>query len=227
MVVIHWCRESDPKHGFTNIGLTDNNLSDTGLSNLLKADRLHQVSLVGLFLSTNNIGCAGIRSLSQWLCSRDCQIVKVGLNFNPDIGCSGARLLANSIPNSSLQVLGLTSCNIGDKGCLALAAALSEPSCQITRLFLNKNPISDTGGLAMAAMLEATSESPIQSCLLRLGLSNTHISSIGSAALRKSLKINLGLERLCMYGNPKIDQHEYEKLKQTARVNLMNLRGED
>jgi hypothetical protein len=219
--VIQWCKDADPAKNFTHLGLTDNNIGDDGVSRLMVAVADGSICVHGIFLSTNQIGCAGVRRLAQHLCKETNEMVKVGLNFNEKIGCGGAQILAKAIPFSNLEVLGLTHCNICNRGCIALARALEANPC-ITRLFLNDNMIGDEGAVAMATMLTKSSTS---SRLLRLGLAQCKYTSEGAAALRTALKTNRNLERLCMFGNEGIGSEEHNRLQQTERINLEPLHG--
>jgi hypothetical protein len=153
--VIGWCKANDSNHRFSHFGLTDNNVGDEGTGHLMRADADGTVSLQALFLSSNKIGCRGVRSLAKRITEERSRIFKLGLNYNIQIGDMGAKILADSIVHSKLQVLGLTGCNIGDDGCVALASALRQQNC-ITRLFLSENRIGDEGVLAMASMLMDT-----------------------------------------------------------------------
>jgi hypothetical protein len=218
--VVQWCKEAGST--FTHIGLTDNDVGDEGVAHLTAAAADGSICVHGLFLSTNQIGCAGVRNLARQLSRETNEIVKLGLNFNEKIGCGGAQILAKAIPLSNLEVLGLTSCKVGDRGCIALAHALESGSCRMTRLFLNGNLIGDDGACAMAKFLTKSNSS---SSLLRLGLAQCQYSNTGAAALRTALGANSSLERLCMFGNPEVDEEEYQKLRQTSRVNLESLHG--
>ena len=82
-VVLRWCQDSDPAHVFTSMGLTGNNIADKGVSSLISADRAGRMGLMGLFLSANNIGCAGASSLAQHMRDDKC-------NNNSNNKCSSS-----------------------------------------------------------------------------------------------------------------------------------------
>jgi Leucine Rich repeat len=71
------------------------------------------------------------------------------------IGESGARAIADVLPQSSLTRLDLNSNSIGDAGARAIASAL--PQSNLTHMWLNTNSIGESGARAIADVLPQSS----------------------------------------------------------------------
>jgi hypothetical protein len=102
-------------------------------------------------LMDNNIGARGCCALGEALdCGPDkkapSKVVSLKLDYNSTIGCDGVEALCLGLrSNTVLKQLHLPYCNIGPRGALALAQAMSFPTSAIYILNLQGNKIGCDG----------------------------------------------------------------------------------
>jgi Ran GTPase-activating protein (RanGAP) involved in mRNA processing and transport len=98
-----------------------------------------------------------------------------------DIGPQGAQALCEMVcVSSSLKVLNLNFCGVGDEGAGHLALALRQ-NRTLEELFLNENVVAHAGAAALAAAL------PFNQTLKRLQLVNNPLGDAGVEALAKAV----------------------------------------
>jgi len=131
-----------------DLRLDSNDLRDEGcvlLAESLGGERHATSAIERLTLRENNIGLDGVTAISQLLKENE-SLRHIDLSAN-EVCSAGAQALANSLAyNLGLQELILTSNQIDDEGAYALTFALGRPTCTVTKLCCEGNPlISDKG----------------------------------------------------------------------------------
>lgn len=121
--------------------LCENNLSETGLKELVKVITSHRLPVQELDLGWNQIGPEGAELLAN-IIPFSC-LTELILHSN-EIGDAGAHQLARILPFSRLQTLDLCANAISDHGAIAIARYL--PSSRLLSLDLSQNRITCTGG---------------------------------------------------------------------------------
>jgi Ran GTPase-activating protein (RanGAP) involved in mRNA processing and transport len=129
-------------------------LGDGGVSTLAQSLGSRNTTLQKLALGWNNITSAGVGVLLETM--EQCSLAAdIDLHRNP-IGNEGASLLARSLGNNALPNLtrlSISSCGIGDDGCIALVSAL-EQNASLLQLDLRDNHrVSERAFLALAESL--------------------------------------------------------------------------
>lgn len=126
-------------------------IKDLGASTI--ALSLHtNVFLEILSLRSCSISKDGAESLAIALCNNK-HLKGLILDGNVEIHNEGTECMAQGVKgNSSLELLDMSSCSVGDSGCSALASSLMGNKT-LTSLLLRKNEISTGGVLALSHAL--------------------------------------------------------------------------
>ena len=131
-------------------------ISDFGTSSVA-CSLFTNISLKLLSLRSCGVGREGAESLATAL-SKNKYLEELILGGNVEIGNEGTECLARGMcSNSTLKLLDLSSCSVGDVGCASLATALQENKT-LQCLLLRKNEISAGGIMALSRTI-ATSNS--------------------------------------------------------------------
>ncbi|XP_075044961.1 nucleotide-binding oligomerization domain-containing protein 2 [Mixophyes fleayi] len=189
--------------------LRDNNISDKGLSSLMR-HALQWPNFQKIALFNNELTNECMDSIAILLKhNQNFLALRLGNNFITEVG---GQILAKGLSeNESIRYLGLWGNRVGDLGAKAIADALQDSKSMIW-LSLVGNNVGSVGGQALAAMLERNShlqelwldENKLQDsdaillaeslkknrALKILKLSNNNFSKIGVSALAESLKYN-------------------------------------
>ena len=86
-------------------------------------------------------------------------------------------MLRSSTSSGSLEVLGLSSNNIGDEGAKALAASVAA-SGSLAELFLGQNQLGDAGAKELARAISASGSLTLKT--LRVGSLNGHAELVAA-----------------------------------------------
>ncbi len=169
--------------------LSQNMIGDDGLKSLVEGLRgNHVVATLGL--SDNDIHASGVQALS--FSFRDTCITHLDLARNP-ISDEGAVLIAKFLPNT-LIVLDLSDCGVGLEGAKAIATAL-ESNVTLTRLYLDGNQVSVSGGSVLACAL---CNHP---SMVEFSLANCEIRDEGAVSFGEVLGKSKSIQMLCLDGN--------------------------
>jgi Ran GTPase-activating protein (RanGAP) involved in mRNA processing and transport len=205
---VELCQLVRQKPTIQSIVLHANELGDAGASAI--APLISTGSLKSLNLYGNAIGHAGAQSICSALQSNTSTLHALSLQLNP-LGLEACKYLASSITStSSLRVLNLGACLLGDAGCQALFAspvllqtlhalhlesndltsacavhigkALQSAgrSCSLQRLFLSDNPRLGIDPTGMQALAAGLSSA---TSLAAIELESCGIESEGATAL--------------------------------------------
>jgi len=123
------------------------------LDSLKKSDFLvglkRNSSIRKLEIEMCDIGCQAIASI---LACPNCNLRSLGLFcMRPKIDDEGATYLVNGLTNNTkLQELVLLGNSIGNIGCVYIASLLGNPNCNLQKLGLYENNISDQGAITLA-----------------------------------------------------------------------------
>ncbi|XP_036406826.1 protein NLRC3-like [Megalops cyprinoides] len=122
--------------------------------------------LIELDLSCNNLGDSRLKLLSAGLMSPKCKLQRLDLGCN-SFGDSGVKLLCSGLsPDCKLQRLGLSNCQIKERGCVSLASVLCSNPSYLTELDLSYNHLGQSGATALCAGLKDPS-CKVETLLLR------------------------------------------------------------
>jgi len=112
--------------------------------------------LLHLNLSSTRIDIQACLALSEMLLQNS-TLASLDISSNPlgDAGCTRGRLAETLTKNSSLQVLRMRCCEVGDGGAKALARALRQ-NITLQQLCLRSNRIGDAGGYQLANSIRAS-----------------------------------------------------------------------
>uniref|UniRef100_A0A4W4ER26 NACHT LRR and PYD domain-containing protein n=1 Tax=Electrophorus electricus TaxID=8005 RepID=A0A4W4ER26_ELEEL len=179
---------SNPSSHLRELNLNYNKPGDSGVKQLsaLLEDPHCQLEILQLYnCSITEEGCAALASALR--SNPSSHLRELNLNHNKP-GDSGVKLLSALLEDLhyKLEKLELSDCSITDKGCAALASALSSnPSSHLRELNLNHNKPGDSGVKQLSALLEDPH------CKLeKLQLYNCSITEEGCAALASALRSN-------------------------------------
>uniref|UniRef100_A0A673KPR5 Uncharacterized protein n=1 Tax=Sinocyclocheilus rhinocerous TaxID=307959 RepID=A0A673KPR5_9TELE len=188
----------NPSH-LRELHLSWNNIGDSGVKHLCAALEKVHCALETLKLSTCKIKTEGFGSLASVLRSNS-HLRELDLGNNRP-GDQGAELLSAVLqhPNCRLKTLSckmkhmlqfnfclrLDKCGITEKGCTALASALSSKTCCLTDLDLSINDLQDSGVKKLCIGLKNP-----HCTLEKLRLSNCNVTHEGVTALTEALKSN-------------------------------------
>ncbi|KAK1803317.1 hypothetical protein P4O66_004107 [Electrophorus voltai] len=179
---------SNPSSHLRELNLNYNKPGDSGVKQLsaLLEDPHCQLEILQLYnCSITEEGCAALASALR--SNPSSHLRELNLNLN-EPGDSGVKLLSALLEDlhCKLEKLELSDCSITDKGCAALASALSSnPSSHLRELNLNLNKPGDSGVKQLSALLEDPH------CKLeKLQLYNCSITEEGCAALASALRSN-------------------------------------
>ncbi|XP_065898508.1 protein NLRC3-like isoform X2 [Dysidea avara] len=150
MLVKHYPSKNTTGQPLVVLNLSENNLTvNDGLVYVMKMVKTSSVSLRMLCVSGNPIGDEGISLISSEL---RCNNVLIGLEvMNCGLSVKGAVCISKVLRKCSLEVLNLSSNDIGDNGITAIAGALS--NSQISILGVYKCSITFTGAQSLAREL--------------------------------------------------------------------------
>ncbi|XP_072131671.1 ribonuclease inhibitor-like isoform X1 [Mobula birostris] len=207
----------------TSLRLSWNNLGNGGMNPIAACLQHPDCRIQELWLDNNDVGEAGCRILAKAL-ARNSTLQRLSLSQNP-IGDTGLRALCGGLSSgaSSLQVLRLSSCTIGqgqcgllartlasslsfvsldldnnrlgDEGVRSLLGALRQPACRLRTLRLCSNGLTPWGALELSRALRGL---PF---LRRLTLSYNRLGSLGAKRLCTALRGSTSrLQRLELEG---------------------------
>ncbi len=159
----------------TALNLAASNIGVEGAKSIARAlSFAGSTRIARLNLSGNRFGSAGATTLARAL-TANAHLTELVLRGNP-IGAEGAAALSAALcsggsgerANSTLAVLDLTACALGDGGCEHLADALAtNPTLQT--LLLADNRIGDVGARALSEALTRNTVSPQRALQLGRG----------------------------------------------------------
>ena len=109
--------------------------------------------------------------------------------------------LARTIPSTGLARLVINGDDIGDEGCMAIAAALLDRRTVLEDLDLWEAGVTEAGGAALAGALFRDGASGKGSVLKRLSLYGNSLRDAGAAAIGEALGYNTRLEVVDLGGN--------------------------
>lgn len=165
----------------------DTFLEDAGLELLAGCAAMQNVR--SLSANFSRISAKGVQALVN--SDHLPHLEQLMLDTNPNIGVSGANVIANSKGCARLMYLSLSQCQLGDDGAKALASSPYLRDLQL--LDLSSNKIGDEG-------VEALSKSDVLSGVHTLNLGANRIAEEGATALFSSDKL-ASLTSLSFFGN--------------------------
>ncbi|XP_073671495.1 uncharacterized protein [Paramisgurnus dabryanus] len=189
--------------------LSECNITDEGCVALTSALRSNPSHLTHLNLSDNKLRDSGVKFIFDVLKNPDCKlkILKLwcvnitaegdaALTSNPlhvkklnhiKLGDTEVKLISDVLknPDCKLQILELSTCNITDEGCVALASALRSNPSHLRDLDLSDSKLTDSGVKLISDVLKNPD------CKLKiLNLNKCHITDEGCVALTSALRSN-------------------------------------
>ncbi|XP_062397871.1 NACHT, LRR and PYD domains-containing protein 12-like [Sardina pilchardus] len=173
-----------PNCRLETLGLQWCNLTERSCSSLAAALRSNPSSLRQLDLTNNHVGDSGVELLSTGLEHPNCRLETLELQFcsltvkscaalssalrsnssslrqlnlsHNHVGDSGVELLSTGLehPNCRLETLGLLKCDLTERSCSSLAAALRSNPSSLRQLDLTNNHVGDSGVELLSTGLE-------------------------------------------------------------------------
>ena len=133
-------------HRCTQLSLTDNNVTDQGVSHLCDALKDEHCKLTQLWLDRNSIADQGVSHLCDALKNEHCKLTQLRLTGN-SITDQGVSHLCDALKDEhcKLTQLRLGQNSITDQGVLHLCDTLKDEHCKLTQLDLDGNSITDQG----------------------------------------------------------------------------------
>ena len=192
----------------TYLDLQYNNVGDSGAAALGEALQTN-TTLKELYLRDNKIGEIGSEALGKGLQSNH-TLTHLNLDFNHDIGDSGAAAIARALQSSRSQLtrLDLGVNKINSSGATSLSEALCVNS-SLTHLGLWSNKINSSGAATIAKSLQSNRT------LIHLDLKSNEIGDSGAKELAHVLNNhNNTLVYLDLSGNDSISSVGRESLEQ-------------
>jgi Leucine-rich repeat (LRR) protein len=115
-----------------------------------------------------------------------------------DIGEAGMSAIGTALVRSKLRFLKAACNQCGDPAAKAIALALGEPLTKLEKLDLSNNGVSDSAGRVFAVSLASNK------LLRKLDLSENELSSETGELLSSSLRLNSTLVSLNLEENPRM-----------------------
>ncbi|XP_051781734.1 protein NLRC5-like [Erpetoichthys calabaricus] len=173
---------SSPNSQLTELDLNKNNLGDSGAHQLSGGLRSDNCKLETLWLDSCGLTSACCSALSSVLSSPNSQLTVLVLNFNNQLGDSGARQLSEGLrsDNCKLVTLRLVSCGLTLACCSALSSVLSSPNSRLTELDLNNNNLGDSGARQLSEGLRSDNCKLQTLMLYSCGLTSACCSALSS-----------------------------------------------
>ena len=164
----------------TYLDLQYNNISDSGAAALGEVLRTN-TTLKELYLKDNRIGEIGSEALGKGLQSNR-TLTHLNLEFNLDIGDSGASAIAKALQSSGSKLtwLDLSFNKISSSGATSISEALCVNS-SLTHLGLGSNKINSSGASTIANSLQSNRT------LIHLNLGGNEIGDSGAKEFAHSL----------------------------------------
>ncbi|XP_073671496.1 uncharacterized protein [Paramisgurnus dabryanus] len=184
-------------------------ITDEGCVALTSALRSNPSHLTHLDLSRNKLSDSGVKLISDVLKNPDCKLELLelwcvnitaegdaALTSNPlhvkklnhiKLGDTEVKLISDVLknPDCKLQILELSTCNITDEGCVALASALRSNPSHLRDLDLSDSKLTDSGVKLISDVLKNPD------CKLKiLKLRSCDITDEGCVALTSALRSN-------------------------------------
>ena len=191
----HFAKTLGHCRNLTAFTIAQSGVTDVGLEHLLQA--LEQnTRITSLNLHSNFINHTGAASISRFL-STNSRLKQLILNENHCIGDEGAHELALALcHNSTLEVLSLKSCGVGQAGAERFATPLSSQNTSLKVLNLCGNvDIGDNAVEMIARGLKSNSS------LQQLDLSSCGVTDEGCDHLADALSSNTSLTHLILHRN--------------------------
>ncbi|XP_078357674.1 uncharacterized protein LOC144642569 isoform X1 [Oculina patagonica] len=200
------------------LDLSDNQITDQGVSHLCDAVKDENCNLTKLDLEDKSITDQGVSHLCDALKDVNCKLTELHLSYmNDSITNRGILDLCNALKheNCKLTLLRLVHFSITDQGLLHLCDALKDSNCKLTELNLSNqciypgyqvnywaNKITDQGVLHLCDALKN-----VNCKLTKLVLSSNRITDQGVPHLCDALKnVNCKLTELDLASNSLTDQ---------------------
>lgn len=183
--------------------LSGNNIGEDGAKALAEG-LVQNRALRVLYIGTNGIGPQGVAHLMDALRANDTlEELTIGQNR---IGREGAQHIASLLTSTTDRTLKLSTLELGKNdidhvGAIALAQALSNHPHRLRNLYLDNNPLGDTGAHALGEMLAKNEQIRV------LDMSYTQMSLIGLRELSVGLSYSNSL--LCLL----VDGHDWASTK--------------
>ncbi|KAG7491275.1 hypothetical protein MATL_G00001380 [Megalops atlanticus] len=139
-----------------------------------------------MYVFSESLFCLLYRIFSRTFRKESWETVRELDLTNSNLGDSGVKLLRAALgPNSKLQTLRLSCCNLTEGCCDDLASVLRSHHSELRELELRDNDLQDSGVRALSAGLEDP-----RCKLQRLGLSGCLVTERGCASLASALRSN-------------------------------------
>ena len=185
------------------LDLTNTGLMDNGTKIVCNAITNNKMSgLKILYLNSNGITTESLSNICEMLCSSRLSDIGLGANRIGDKGCA---LLADTLDNSTYEVLELSSCGIGSKGVEMIAKKLISNTTlrKLDLGFLKStealgeipNVMGNQGASALASALKHN-RTLLSLNLLHNGIYQQGVSDLANALIENTTLLHLNIEQL-------------------------------
>jgi len=179
------------------LSLRQNSIGNRGAMALEQHLLMNCPILEELDLSENSISSRGAVAVFSALQASQ-KLLHLNLAQNEIWDLDDGSFLRNT---TSLEILNLDGNFMHDEGAEQIAVAISENNkCQLQKLYLGWNGISDDGATALAKMME------VNQSLEVLGLAENDISNTGARAILSALSINTSIREISGLYHNQIDR---------------------
>lgn len=179
----------DPDCKIQKLSLNNNQLTASSARDIASTLNAN-ISLTQLDLGENTLGDSGVKMLSVAIRDSDCNIQELCLRSN-GLTASCAKDLASAL--SSLTKLSLGDNKLGDAGVGQLSEALKDTECNLQKLRLNNNGLTQSCTEGLAAAI-TTNDSLTGLYLNDNKLGDSGMKALNAALVNPECKIkNLGL----------------------------------
>ena len=180
------------------LNLSSNNIGKNGVGYLCDALKIKNCNLTVLVLSSNHVGDKGAELLSDAIKDGNCKLTKLDLQAFK-IGVKGVEHLKDALKhvNNNLTELSLAFNDLHSEEAKYLSDALKDVNCKLTLLDLKQNNVGDTGAEYLSDALK-----DVNCNLFELSLRGNSIGTYGAEFLSDALKdVNCYLTELDLGGN--------------------------
>ena len=180
------------------LNLSSNNIGKNGVGYLCDALKIKNCNLTVLVLSHTHVGHKGAELLSDAIKDGNCKLTKLDLEAFK-IGVKGVEHLKDALKhvNNNLTELSLALNDLHSEEAKYLSDALEDVNCKLTFLDLKQNNVGDTGAEYLSDALK-----DVNCNLFELSLRGNSIGTYGAEFLSDALKdVNCYLTELDLGGN--------------------------